>query len=77
MPSTPDQLVEEIAGQYGLTKRETEVAALLLEGRSLRHIQNALFISEGTAKTHAKHIYAKLNVRTKQELIDLFKNGSR
>lgn len=76
MPSSPDQLVEDVAEQYGLTKREIEVTALLLEGRSLRHVQKALFISEGTAKTHAKHIYAKLNVRTKQELIDFFKGGN-
>lgn len=71
-PSTPAQQVEEIAEHFGLTRREREVAALLLEGRSLRRIQATLFISEGTAKTHVKHIYAKLNVHTKQELIDLF-----
>ncbi len=72
MPTTPEQRVGELAEQYGLTKREVEVTALLLEGRSLRRIQTVLFISEGTAKTHVKHIYAKLGVRTKQELIDFF-----
>ncbi len=69
-PTTTAQRIEDVAAQHGLTKREIEVAALLLEGRSLRRIQTVLFISEGTAKTHVKHIYAKLGVHTKQELID-------
>ena len=66
---------EEVAQEAGLTKRETEVTALLLEGRSLRIVQQELFISEGTARTHAKRIYAKLGVHSKQELIDLFTQG--
>lgn len=69
-PTTTAQRIEDVAAQHGLTKREIEVTALLLEGRSLRRIQTVLFISEGTAKTHVKHIYAKLGVHTKQELID-------
>lgn len=65
--------LEEVAREAGLTKRETEVTALLLEGRSLRIVQQELFISEGTARTHTKRIYAKLGVHSKQELIDYFK----
>ncbi|WP_295998487.1 LuxR C-terminal-related transcriptional regulator [uncultured Adlercreutzia sp.] len=64
---------ERIAQDAGLTKREIEVVQLLLEGRSLRIIQETLFISEGTARTHTKRIYAKLGVHSKQELIDFFK----
>lgn len=65
--------LENIAHEAGLTKRETEVTALLLEGRSLRIIQQELFISEGTARTHTKRIYEKLGIHSKQELIDYFK----
>ena len=68
-PTTTAQRIEDVAAQHGLTKREIEVAALLLEGRSLRRIQTVLFISEGTAKTHIRHIYRKLNVHNQQELI--------
>ena len=64
---------EDFAHTKGLSKRETEVVLLLLEGRSLRFIQKELYISEGTAKTHVKRIYAKLGVHSKQELIDYFK----
>lgn len=65
--------LEEVAREAGLTKRETEVTALLLEGRSLRIVQQELFISEGTARTHTKRIYEKLGIHSKQELIDYFK----
>lgn len=65
-----------LAQAKGLSKRETEVVLLLLEGRSLRYIQNALFISEGTARTHVKRIYAKLEVHSKQQLIDFFKENA-
>lgn len=68
-----EELVQQVAREGGLTKRETEVVELLLEGRSLRIIQEELFISEGTARTHTKRIYAKLGVHSKQELIDYFK----
>lgn len=68
-----ESALEEAARKAGLTKRETEVTALLLEGRSLRIIQQELFISEGTARTHTKRIYEKLGIHSKQELIDYFK----
>ena len=55
-----------------LTQREAEVAALLIEGRSLPVIQEKLSISEGTVRTHAKRVYEKCGVHTKQELIDCY-----
>lgn len=55
----------------GLTPREAEVFALLAQGRSIPYIRDELIISRETAATHAKHIYAKLGVHSRQELIDL------
>ena len=55
----------------GLTAREHEVFALLAQGRNARFIQEKLVVSYNTVKTHVSHIYAKLNVHTHQELIDL------
>lgn len=75
--SVPDSLgsdrvsrIEELSNQAGLTKRESEVFRLLAEGRSLPYVQEKLFISEGTARTHIKHIYTKLDVHSKQEMLD-------
>lgn len=43
----------------------------LAEGRSVRYIAETLVISENTAWTHAKRIYAKTGTHGKQEVIDL------
>ena len=56
---------------FRLTPRETEVFSLLARGRSIPYIRDELVISRETAATHAKHIYAKLDVHNRQELIDL------
>lgn len=61
----------ELAERSGLTPRETEVFDLLVRGRSIPYVRDALVISRETAATHAKHVYAKLDVHSRQELIDL------
>lgn len=66
-----DERIASIAAQGGLTPRESEVFALLARGRSIPYVRDALVISRETAATHAKHIYAKLGVHSRQELIDL------
>ena len=63
--------IRELAVERGLTPRETEVFDLLARGRSIPYVRDALFISKETAATHAKHIYVKLEVHSRQELIDL------
>jgi DNA-binding CsgD family transcriptional regulator len=61
----------EIATEYSLTPRETEVLALLARGRSGRYIKDVLLVSHNTVKAHVKHIYQKLDIHTHQELIDI------
>ncbi|WP_140396431.1 helix-turn-helix transcriptional regulator [Gordonibacter sp. An230] len=56
--------------RYGLTPREKEVLSCLLEGRSYEGIGRTLFISSSTVKTHVKHIYEKVGVGSRDELID-------
>ena len=63
--------IQTLARDGGLTPRETEVFDLLARGRSIPYVRDALVISKETAATHAKHVYAKLDVHTRQELIDL------
>lgn len=68
---TFDEVVASIARASRLTPRETQVFGLLARGRSIPYIRDELVISRETAATHAKHIYAKLDVHSRQELIDL------
>ena len=67
----PEARIAALAAEHRLTPRETEVFALLAQGRSIPYIRDELIISRETAATHAKHIYAKLGVHSRQELIDL------
>ena len=47
------------------------VLGLLLAGRSAPYIAEQLCVSQNTVKTHVRHIYAKLDIHTRQELLDL------
>lgn len=60
-----------LAVEYGLTPRETEIMILFAKGRSAARIEEELFIAHGTCLTHQRHIYRKLDVHSKQEMIDL------
>lgn len=63
--------------EYGLSNRESEVFRLLARGRSLSFVEGQLYISNSTARTHARSIYRKLDVHTKQALIDLVEEKCR
>ena len=48
-----------------------DILYLLAQGRDLAFICETLFLSKNTVKSYQKTIYAKLNVHSKQEIIDL------
>jgi DNA-binding CsgD family transcriptional regulator len=79
-PSPVDEVLKAkslvLAQQYALTQRETEILILLAKGRSVPYIQEQLFLAHGTVKTHTKHIYRKLEIHTRQELLTLFERSS-
>ncbi len=66
-----DKRIEEIAFANHLSRRETEVFALVARGRSLPYIAEALVLSKNTVHSHVCRVYDKLGVHSKQELIDL------
>ncbi len=53
-----------------LSPREAEILAYLGRGHSIAFIAKTLVISESTVRTHAKSIYRKLDVSSKEELLD-------
>ncbi len=62
----------ELACMHHLTKRETEVLIQLARGRTTTFISEEFVCSPGTVRTHVKSIYAKLDLHSRQEVIDLF-----
>ncbi len=62
---------DRLAVTYGLSAREREVLAMLADGHTRRYVQDALCISDGTAKAHVAHLYRKLGVHKKEELLAL------
>lgn len=65
---------DRLAREYGPSPRELDVAICLLHGRNMPYIREHLCISRNTINTHVRHIYAKLDVHSKQELIDIFES---
>ena len=65
-----DGALATLACCYGLTKRETEVLGLYARGRDINFVCQTLDLSRNTVKGHAKNLYVKLGVHSKQELID-------
>jgi DNA-binding NarL/FixJ family response regulator len=62
-PSTPS--VDPLAP---LTEREREVFGLVARGLSNSEISGALYIGDGTTKTHVARILAKLNLRDRVQI---------
>lgn len=66
----PDATACAMREAYGLTEREAEVLALLLRGNTYKKIAALMYVSDSTVQSHAKSIYRKVDVHTKQELVD-------
>lgn len=68
-PTAQARMWDGIAGVEGLTPREREVVDLLCQGIRPVCIARELRISLGTTNKHIAHIYAKLGVDSKQEML--------
>ena len=55
--------------KFGLTSRESEVAAFLAQGMSNKELASALWISENTVKTHLKSIFQKTTTTSRAQAI--------
>ena len=60
-----------------LTERESEIAGLLLRGKTYKMIASELYLSENTIKTHIKNIYSKFNIKSRMELVNLMMEKDR
>jgi DNA-binding CsgD family transcriptional regulator len=57
-----------LAARFGLTKRETDVTHLLMQGRSNADIAAALGVSEHTARHHTERVMVKLGVHSRAQV---------
>jgi DNA-binding CsgD family transcriptional regulator len=59
----------QVAYEFGLTRREEQVLALLCRGMSAAQIEETLFVSNSTVKTHTHSVYQKLGIHGRQDVI--------
>jgi DNA-binding NarL/FixJ family response regulator len=80
-PSVTKRIIEQFANQavkpelgaqlQSLTQREREVLVLLARGNSNAELAAALFVSEGTIKTHISSLLGKLGLRDRVQAVVL------
>jgi DNA-binding NarL/FixJ family response regulator len=76
-PTVARRILEEIQrgaahrdpGDYDLTPRELEVLRDIVDGLTYRELAERHHIAGSTAKKHILHIYQKLNVSSKAEIV--------
>lgn len=62
---------DALASERGLSPREREVLYYLGRGYNHGYVAEKLYISENTVRTHVRHIYGKLNISSREELLAL------
>lgn len=66
-----------IGEQYRLSPRETEVLVELAYGHASSYVAKVLFISNNTARTHMKNIYRKLDVNSREDLLEIIRKTQK
>lgn len=61
----------DLSRQYGLTPREEEILLLVAQKHTLGQMARELYIGTNTVKTHTKHLYQKLGVHSRQDVLRL------
>ncbi len=63
--------VDQLSRRHGLTSREREILAAVLEGRSNSALAKALEISQATAKWHLHNVFGKTKTQNRESLLRL------
>lgn len=74
-PCTPDDRAALFARAFGLSVRETELMALVLDGRDTREVAARMFLSAHTVQDHLKSIFGKTGTASRRELVASARGG--
>lgn len=69
--------MNNIYERYKVSSREQEIIDLIIKGKSNKEIEEELFISIRTVKTHIYKIYQKFGVKNRLELINVIQKSTR
>lgn len=62
----------ENRGLYFST-RELDIAYLIMEGHTNKHIAHQLYLGEGTVKNYISEIYHKINIRHRAKAVEFLR----
>ena len=65
---------QQMKDRYRLTSREAEVMEFIVRGYTVSQIAQKFVVSDNTVRTHYKHIYAKMGIHKRQDLITLIES---
>jgi|KBSSwiStaDraftv2_1062776.scaffolds.fasta_scaffold41664_4 DNA-binding CsgD family transcriptional regulator len=68
-PARGDEVAPLLLRAYGLSRREAEVAQLVLQGLGTLGIASKLSIAENTVQQHLKSVFDKTGVGSRRELV--------
>lgn len=65
-----ERVCDAAAHDFGLSPRETEILKLIARGNAVDAVAKKLVVSPYTVQTHVQHIYRKMQVHKRSELMD-------
>lgn len=65
-----ERVCEAAARDFGLSPRESEILKLIARGHAVDAVAKKLVVSPYTVQTHIQHIYRKMQVHKRSELMD-------
>lgn len=65
-----EEVCDAAIEEFSLSKREGEILKLIARGYTIDNVSKKLVISPYTTQTHVRHIYSKMHVRKRSELLD-------
>lgn len=65
-----EEICDEAAAEFGLSTREAEILLLIARGHTTNSMADKLVISPYTVNTHIRHIYDKMQIHKRSELLN-------